>query len=544
VLRFFVIIALFLTFCFTALFGQDAKTVQSDSITKINGKKYLIHTVLQGQTLFSIAKVYEVKLSSIAFDNAGVLSGIQPGHHLKIRKRLMGESVREEPRQKPLAVAGEFILYEVSAKQTLYAISKEYNTTVTAILAANTSLVDGLKVGTTIRIPVPKLLDSNDPQTVRMVGLPAMDLLTSKDEKKEPQVVLMLPLYLSINDALEAHRQEGEPENIYKRSEIALHFYEGFLLAADTLAKLGYKINVKILDTENSPKKVQQLIKKGELNGADFIIGPFYSKVFAKVAAFGQRYCIPVVSSTIKSDNIINNNPYVFKMIASEESMLFEMGRYLAKSDSTNNMILHFGSEKELGWVRKFKQGLKENSLQPPHFQIFNVWETGRDSVRQQLSLFEHNNVVVLSNNQVKLSTLVRKLSDWTEDAHIVTFAPNVWTSSRSLSVHHFDRLHLHIPMPFFIDYKNLATQVFVKKFRNRFRAEPSTFAFRGYDLAMHFLQNIDGLKSDGAEYMLRVSNQGLQSNLGWKKLKEGGYQNYRTHIVDYTDLNLKKAVD
>lgn len=49
-----------------------------------------------------------------------------------------------------------YVVYKVSAKETLYSLSKQYNTTVAAIEAANGGLVRGLQKGATVLIPVPK----------------------------------------------------------------------------------------------------------------------------------------------------------------------------------------------------------------------------------------------------------------------------------------------------------------------------------------------------------------------------------------------------
>lgn len=49
-----------------------------------------------------------------------------------------------------------YVVYKVSAKETLYSLSKQYNTSVAAIEAANGGLVRGLQKGATVLIPVPK----------------------------------------------------------------------------------------------------------------------------------------------------------------------------------------------------------------------------------------------------------------------------------------------------------------------------------------------------------------------------------------------------
>ena len=120
-----------------SLFAQEAEVAKSDSVAKIEGELYSIHLVEAKQTLFSIAKTYEVKLSRIAFDNPGVLDGLKLGQALKILKSAQGETKPTEIENESLELDGQYVLYKVPRKQTLYSISKEYNTTVSAILDAN-----------------------------------------------------------------------------------------------------------------------------------------------------------------------------------------------------------------------------------------------------------------------------------------------------------------------------------------------------------------------------------------------------------------------
>ena len=536
--------------------AQEFTVEKSDSVAKIEGELYVIHTVQPRQTLFSIAKTYEVKLSRIAFDNPGVLDGLKLSQPLRILKSAVGETKPVEVTEETLELDGDYVLYTVPKQQTLYAISKEYNTTISAILDANPELAEGLKVGSTIRIPTPKIFGdktiTGEKKEVKleMIGLP--DIIRNRPdpmaldsaERLTTNISLLLPLYLDLNDSTEASRLSEQPEELYEKSEIALQFYEGFLLALDTLKQLGYNVNLKVTDTENRPWKVRGLVQKETLKDADLIVGPFYSKVFSEVASYAYKNCIPLVSPTIKGSGIIKNNPYVFKMIPSDESMVFGMGRYLSQSDSTNNMILHYGAGDEQSLLWQFRQGLKSGDKNPANFPAYDIYKTGSDSIRNRLSLTGRNNLVILSNNQVKLAGLIRKISNWTEDAYIVGFAPNRWTGFKNLEIDHFDELRIHMPTAFYIDYAKLEVEAFVQKFRAKFNGEPSSFAFRGYDLAMHFIRNLESIKSDGPEFMQSVQETGFQSAFGWKRLTDGGFENTQVRMVDYTGLELKLATD
>lgn len=544
------IISISLLFLTTVtVFSQDFQVQKSDSVAKIEGELYTIHVVEPRQTLFSIAKTYEVKLSRIAFDNPGVLDGLKLGQALKILKSAQGETAPKDLENEALELDGEFVLYRVPKQQTLYAISKEYNTTISAILDANPELADGLKVGSIIKIPVPKMLGEKQVEKVEMVGLPAIvkPVLQSVAEANPfsgGKIALMLPLYLTENDTIEARRLKDEPESVYIRSEIGLAFYEGFLLALDTLKKQGFETDVTVIDTENRPWKIQQMIKNGELTDFDLIVGPLYGKVFNEVAKFGYDNCIPVVTPTLKNNSVVEGNDYVLKLIPSEESMVFGIGEYLSQSDSTNNIVVYYGNSGEEKLLWNFRRGLESLGIKPASFPTIDMAKASRDSLRRMLSLVDRNNLILLSTNEVKMASLMRGMAKWSEDAYMVAYVPNAWKSFKNVEMDYFDAYRIHRPASFHVDYQSLEVQYFVKKFRDLYKTEPSTFAFRGYDLANHLIKNLSGIADLGPSYLESVIESGLQCNFRWKRVPNGGLENAAPKMLDYTNYQLKIASD
>jgi ABC-type branched-subunit amino acid transport system substrate-binding protein len=357
-------------------------------------------------------------------------------------------------------------------------------------------------------------------------------------------VTLLLPFHISDNDTIHARLMPGEQEKIYDKSEMALQFYEGFLLALDTLDQMGYKVKLKVVDTENRPWKASEMVAKGWLDNSELIIGPFYSKVFTEAANYAMEHHIPIVSPTIKGNDIVSENPYVFKLLPTDETLISDMGRYLSRSDSTNNLILHYGAAEEQSMIWRFKQGLEGVGYLPPKFPTYDLNKSGLDSLRLKLSSSKRNNIIILSNNQVRLAGLLRKLSGWAEDRRIVVFAPESWRQLKNLEVDHFDDLRIHMPVAMQVNYEQLDVQEFVLKFREKFNSEPNSFAFRGYDIAMHFIRNMDGIRNNGVDYMESVKEKGFQTEFSWKRIPEGGFENTHGRMVDHTDLNVKLAVD
>src|ERR1043166_634200 len=65
-----------------SVFSQDGK--KSSVIKTIDGKKFYVHTVEKGQSLYAIAKLYNIDLNSLLVENPDAIDGLKTGDILNI----------------------------------------------------------------------------------------------------------------------------------------------------------------------------------------------------------------------------------------------------------------------------------------------------------------------------------------------------------------------------------------------------------------------------------------------------------------------------
>ena len=127
-------------------------------------------------------------------------------------------------------------------------------------------------------------------------------------------VALMVPLYLEqVDEAF----FEAEPSNktLLTKPFSFLHFYEGFMLAADSVVKSrNMKLDLKVYDVDNDVKKADSAIIDPWLANADLIVGPFYLKPFNVVKRFASEHNIPIVNPITQRSEIVDNQPNVIKV--------------------------------------------------------------------------------------------------------------------------------------------------------------------------------------------------------------------------------------
>jgi LysM repeat protein len=111
------------------------------------------HTVESGQTVYSIARMYDVMVLDIHRLNPGSETNIRAGQRLRIPQRKFEEkSILNTTGQR----TDDAIIHTIAAKETLFGLSNRYGVSQESILQANPGLTQStFSIGRQIRIPKP-----------------------------------------------------------------------------------------------------------------------------------------------------------------------------------------------------------------------------------------------------------------------------------------------------------------------------------------------------------------------------------------------------
>jgi ABC-type branched-subunit amino acid transport system substrate-binding protein len=139
------------------------------------------------------------------------------------------------------------------------------------------------------------------PAKKREVDYPAT---TKKDRYR---VDVLIPLYLS------EMVKDGKPVYKGKMPEKAVsgvEFYHGVKLAADTLNKLGYNIDVHIHDITDANSTPEKLLAQKVFEQTDLIIGATQSQQIPVIADAAKKNTVNFISALSPADGGVENNAY------------------------------------------------------------------------------------------------------------------------------------------------------------------------------------------------------------------------------------------
>src|SRR4030042_4335576 len=253
-----------------------------------------------------------------------------------------------------------FNYHLVQQGETLFTLSRLYHVSIEEIRAMNPDLQWGpLKYDEYINIPLraePDLVADTlviEPviDTTRLDSLQEslrrkwMDILNDSSSVRpvedEIHVGLFLPLLLHWDElqALSDTLADDEPKSAEKKKpEIIYHpltigfleFYEGVLLAIDSLKKTGLSVTLHTYDTEKNPDVLQKILATNSVSQLDLIIGPVDHRNVRLLSDFSAKNRIPMISPFVSSDKLVGENPFLIQMQPSSSLLTQNFANYLS----------------------------------------------------------------------------------------------------------------------------------------------------------------------------------------------------------------------
>lgn len=299
------------------------------NITKAN---YIQYSVKKGETLYSIAKSFNSTVEQITLDNPEVKDGLKEGQILKIQDN-----------NKPTT---QFTEHKVIKDETLYSISKKYNVLVDDIQRNNPNISSGIKEGMILKIPISTNNKANN--TVIIVKDTVKKQITNietdtnvcnnnKSDNKKINIALLLPFYTTYFQNNDLSAADNYLTN--KKPFTYLQIYEGFLLAVDSLKKAGVNANVYVYDTDEDTIKTNTILKKPEFNSMDIVIGPLFPNNVKQIAKHTSKSKIPVISPVSSEEEIIKGFSNVFQATPSTSTQLSVITNYIVNHHNGDNII-------------------------------------------------------------------------------------------------------------------------------------------------------------------------------------------------------------
>ncbi len=503
--------------------GQVLTIPQRRVISEVKEENYRYHTILPKETLYSVSKTYSLKPEDVMAANPGLSAEtFQIGRTIRIP---FFESYQVV---KPYELQTTELTHRVSRGETLYSISRKYNVPVGEIEAKNPMLAGGLKTNMELIIPVSS--SSLEGTTQRLEN----DVNRLLIQRQGPQRVDIIKVGLLL-----PFLDESGGAN-YRLQE----YYEGFLMAVEDLKNKGTDLELYVFEIGkgNDTKKLESLLQTLEMQSLNLIIGGVSDAQIRTISDFSKAHNIKYVVPFSHSNGEVLNNGNIFQVNPLPKSLNDNVSEIFLQTYRNSNIIFVSGGQNDkMELLSQIQNNLRRNNIR---YETISITSTLDTAILSLLSLEKENVIIPTSGDSNTLKRVIdelKKVQESNSDYVLRLFGYPEWQTYSSLinDYHHFGT---HIYSPFFVDNSSPASKAFKDRFhkwygRNLLDTNPG-YGMWGYDTAMFFLTALDSYGVNFEEQIDRVRINSLQFPFNFQRLNNwGGFINSGMYFI-YYDTN------
>ena len=528
----------------TSLFAQT-ESCPKDTVDGVVVYRY---TVQKSEGLYRISKNFNVSQEELVTLNP------------KLQKEGLkfGQVIFIPVKDAPQSADSSYVKHVIAPKETLYAISKRYGVSVAELQAANPVVSKNMPIGATLLIPlrasqaaaslalpVPQP-QAETPTTAEeapqeeAIALPAPELQTdslavaqsdSADVRipvlsLDSSMVSALPLRLAYLLPLQtnASRRDGQMDRF-------IDFYEGALLAIYEAQACGQRFEIFTYDVQKSDSVIQQVLKRGEMQNMDAIIGPAYPAQVSHAALFAKHNRIPCIIPFTNKVSGLEHNPYLVQFNPNAQQEAETAVRLLAAQKDSLQLVF---VDPQASDVSAFVSMLREKVLAAGFATAdISLQTIISDSLTSVLRQDKMNILVFNTDKYSSVSPVLNQVANQKKGHSLALFGRYSWQQEKCpiemvyVSIFHEPNADL------LASYEALYQQYF----GHALSSLHPRYDLLGYDLTKatirHLLLSQQAISNQDKQKVFAEEYHGLQSDIHYEKVSEdGGLENQCIKLV------------
>ena len=473
------------------------------------------------ETKWRLAYRYGITIQELEQLNPQIKDGLKIGQEIVIPKRTVEETK---------ALEEAFNYYKVKPKEGYYRLEKKLGVTEADLIALNPTLPEtGLQEGMILKIGLQNTgdLKVEDDLLIEKVRLED-SVLTNTDIK----LVAFLPFKsASIEfDSIEKTTALLKKRNLHT---IALDFYMGMVLAVEKADALGISVKLNVLDSQNKKQSISEQVEAIDWSDVQGLIGPLITANFDYAAQLPVLKKVPMVSPL--SSKKINQAKHVYQSVSPLASLRNKMVAYLDKIIDTTQNVMIIADTLNAAFAKGFEEKYpyahrvrpeEGGFVLPDLIDSLLIDSLPNKVVFESQDLNLAANVISLLNSQVSKERDVQLFTTLRTSIY-----ENDNISRKHLGNLRFTYLSGNHPM------KSERRTLFKNTYQKRFGDFPSKEAFRAYDITLDIILRL-AYKEE--IYLPSIGETDyLENRFFYEKASQAGYQNLGFYLLQHQGYDI-----
>ena len=523
--------------------GESLKIPQANSGS--NQGKPTFHTIQAGETLYQLTLKYNVTVQAICTANPGLsASNFRIGQVISIPAQTAIQPAKENLSETAAQTSSEKKtdwrdMHKVERKETIFSISRQYGISEEELIAANPELKKGkLKRGSFLFIPYPASKQPAKEPEKTPARIPSNEELFAQNKQSFKKIQ-------NIKAAVLLPFTEGKNRDEQMRM---VEYYEGFLMAVDSLKRQGVSVNLYTYDTKGKSDVTQSILAKEEMKNMDIIFGPAHAANVKTLAEFAEKNQTRVVVPFSPEVEQVFKNPYIYQVNTPQSYLYSEVYEHFLRKFSKANIVFldaGTGQNEKAEFIKGMKNELKTNQVAYKHISNSDTLKilAAIDSTRENI-------FIPTSGKDLSLTRLIPQLTQIRRsypnvDLHL--FGYPEWQTYTQDYLASFYELDTYFYSSFYTNNLFPAAVRFTQEYRRWYSKDMANifpkYGMLGFDTGYFFLK---GLAQEGSQLennLNRVQVTPIQTGFKFERVNNwGGFINRKVFFVHLTkDFELIK---
>ncbi len=503
----------------------DVITIPQDSELINDGSSYLYYTIKDGDTLADIASGYNTSVEQLLRDNKGVSeNNFASGDILRISVNSNKDNhVVKEVDETYIA---RIETYKAQKNDTWESVAEKTGVDIEDIMEANS----GTHLKKNAQIAIPVIETTTVEKEVEPYDERENTLEGRRDIYKE---VHMIGIGDSISDLSKSVSMAVIIEDPMSKRDN--EFTRGILMAIDRLKDSPYQIRLKVLcdnSATDSIKMMESITTDLDDFKADIVVTTYEKNFPSWLAKYGEENGVEIVNSFDVKNEMYLENPSMIHLLTPSAYFSDEVGEWassflgsykivmVGKPDPEDAFAESIKSRRDASSVinRKLDE-LAETKLEDSGRYLFYGYPTSKDDIQTMLTAIEY-----LKENNPFVDIKIMGRPSW------ITVAEGM--------KERFHKNDVYFPSRFFFDHTAAPGKEFIASYSSAYGHGPirsfPTYAVAGYDIANYF---IPGIASNEGDFNAEVPDGNeIQTPINLERVGNwGGFFNPSAYIIRYS---------
>ena len=518
--------------------GQTLKIPQKQKTAGTDRSKSF-HTIQPGETLYQLPVKYTVSAKDICAANPGLsASNFKIGQVIVIPAGSPTTETAQASSEQPATNKKEQSwkeMHKVERKETIFSISQEYGITQEELIAANPELrTQKLKKGMFLFIPYPKA-ETQAETPVTPATAPTNEELFSESQFERKSIH-------TIKAALLLPFMIGTDNK--DEQQRMTEYYEGVLLALNELKAQNVSVDLYTYDTKGNTATLNTILNKGELKNMDIIIGGVRSANIKLLADYAAKNNIRLVVPFANKVDQVFNNPNIYQVNTPQSYLYSEAYEHFIRKFKGMNVIFldtNNGDKDKNEFISGLKKELKDNRF--TYSQVNINTQTPPEKLIAAMDTLSESIFIPVSGKNSALAQIFPTLLQVRRshpNIQMHLFGYPEWQTYTQEYLSNFYELDTYFYSSFYTNNLFPAAVQFSKNYRSWYGKEMANsypkYGMLGYDTAYFFLKGLAQQGNKLEDNLDRISVTPIQTGFKFQRVNNwGGFINQKVFFVHFT---------